>query len=123
MNPALIRCPGCDRTFNPYGLAHHISKTRDSRCREFNAASRTQSISVAIPQMAFSPTLASIQSHISGDDVPGGVFNDSPDLERQADASEFAMGQRVADAIRSACRMLLLLLLLLLLLMPVLRPR
>lgn len=83
MNAAQIRCPGCDRSFNPRGLAHHISKSRDSRCHAFNTVSQTQSISVSIPQTAFSPALASIHSSpLLGDD--------GPDLEAQPDAGKFA---------------------------------
>ena len=28
-----LRCPGCERLFRPHGLAVHISKSRDARCR------------------------------------------------------------------------------------------
>jgi hypothetical protein len=82
MNPAQIRCPGCDRTFSPLGLAHHLSKTRDSRCYVFHTSSQTQSISGSAPQTPFSPALAPIRaSNISDGDVPGLIFNDLPDLE------------------------------------------
>ena len=99
MNPALIRCPGCDRSFVPSGLAHHVSKSPDSRCRSFNAAPQTQSISASLPQTTFSPALAPIYpSWVLGDDGPGNNFNSlngevtngSLGLEAQLDAGEFA---------------------------------
>ncbi len=99
MNAAQVRCPGCDKPFNPSGLAHHLSKSQESRCREFNTASQTQSISAPIPQTAFSPALAPIHTARDlgddnhGDNIVspnGAVSNESPDLETQPGAGEFA---------------------------------
>src|SRR5580698_9476420 len=95
MNPAQIRCPGCDRTFSPSGLAHHISKTSDSRCHGFNTAPQTQSISGTSAQTGFSPALAPTHvSDVSGSAIPGGDSNNPPDLERQIYASEFDVGHK-----------------------------
>jgi hypothetical protein len=103
MNPAQIRCPGCDWLFSPLGLAHHLSKTLDSCSYVFHTSSQTQSISGSAPQMPFSPALAPIRaSDISDGDVPGLIFNEGPELEQQLDAGEFIVVQLPLQGVAQA---------------------
>jgi len=70
--PVQVRCPGCESNFTPRGLAQHVSRSRDSRCRDAVATSQSHRPSAAIPRMVSPPTLSSTwASQVEGEDAPG----------------------------------------------------
>ena len=73
-----IRCPGCDRPFRPRGLAQHISKTRDARCRGVGAPLPPQAPTVSYPHMVSTQTIGPFPgSEASG----GGEPDDNSDTQ------------------------------------------
>jgi len=57
MTTPQVRCRGCNRGFTHTGLALHLSKTRDVRCREISITLRDPVVSISIPCTASPPPL------------------------------------------------------------------
>jgi hypothetical protein len=80
------RCPGCERHFTPRGLAQHISKSRDARCRDVGASLASQVLAVSFPHMVSPQPSGPIPlSEASGGDRP----NDN--LDPQSTIGEFTV--------------------------------
>jgi len=77
MQPAQVRCPGCERDFTPCGLSQHITKTQNLCCHHVLVTSQSCLVSGAFPHMASPLTLSSAWAPQDADEPAlGNDFNE-----------------------------------------------
>ena len=92
------RCRGCDKVFTHRGLALHLSKSQNSRCRRTSIALRDPLTSLSIPRMASLPPLDPPPASDSVHPGPGlGVGSPRDDLGASGIDSFDDLGARGID--------------------------
>ena len=84
MMASRVQCHGCERWFSPRGHSQHVSKTRDTRCRDVLTVSRAPRASSSIQRTAAPPLLSpngALPASRGGSDTEIAVTRGSSDIE------------------------------------------